>query len=674
MPKKNELVYYAADGENTVPPPAVYEDGSIAETPEYIEARKSTFFWSLAACPVKPDPTFLDVTSFDTVGTNDPDAALSRFFEWAEKQPGTLCFKFHNLAYDGRMIQNYIMRRGYTEQPEPAADELDTASYWKASQKVERGHFSSCVTGEGVWYSIKVRMKHSGKLIVFHDSHKILPFSLDVLAKEMKTKAQKLVGEIDYSKHREPGYQPEPNEQMYQINDVLVLSEALDKVKEYGLLECLTIGSHCMKDFKQTIGGGDIKKGKKLFKARFPIPSFELDRKLRPAYKGAICYAKHPRKRFKGVKGSVYDVNSMYPFVMVDHRYPIGEPKKVDPKDFEKYKGRLFIISGLFDLHVKDNHMPCLQLKQTRGNHDNIYYIKTDGLERITMTSVEYELLMEQYDMNQAPLIDEMYIFDECSNIFDEYIEKWYKVKKFAKNKVERLIAKLMLNNLYGKFASNPLRTKAKFRIEEGKLMSESITEITDGGYIPVGSFITAYARSYLVRSAQANWDNFLYCDTDSLHILGEAKGLKVGPELGDWDHEASFDDARYVRQKTYIEHLVEYKGEPCDRIDVKACGAPDAVKTRLKYDVTDFEYVEEDVHRVDPYTGERYTVRERVESGHVFHRLTRNDMDEITSRRRSNDEIIERFDLGLKECGKLMRSNVRGGVILVESYFSIKP
>lgn len=100
--------------------------------------------------------------------------------------------------------------------------------------------------------------------------------------------------------------------------------------------------------------------------------------------------------------------------------------------------------------------------------------------------------------------------------------------------------------------------------------------------YIPVASFITAYARNKTIRSAQKVYDRFIYADTDSLHLTGleYPEDLEIhDTKLGAWAHESTFIRAKFIKPKTYIE-------DNGDFLDVKACGMPDNIK-RMKLPMT---------------------------------------------------------------------------------------
>lgn len=90
------------------------------------------------------------------------------------------------------------------------------------------------------------------------------------------------------------------------------------------------------------------------------------------------------------------------------------------------------------------------------------------------------------------------------------------------------------------------------------------------GIYIPVGSFITSYAREKTIRTSQAikdysikkyGIDKYIYSDTDSIHTTLSIEECKQFCEIDDyilgyWKHESTFTKARFIRQKCYIEEI----------------------------------------------------------------------------------------------------------------------
>ena len=103
--------------------------------------------------------------------------------------------------------------------------------------------------------------------------------------------------------------------------------------------------------------------------------------------------------------------------------------------------------------------------------------------------------------------------------------------------------------------------------------------------YTAMACFITAYARKVTIEAIQdvggLNKDSrFCYCDTDSIHIIGEEiPNIWVDDvELGAWKHESNWTFAKFIRAKTYIEEID-------GKLDVKCAGMPDNVKELITKD-----------------------------------------------------------------------------------------
>lgn len=139
-----------------------------------------------------------------------------------------------------------------------------------------------------------------------------------------------------------------------------------------------------------------------------------------------------------------------------------------------------------------------------------------------------------------------------------------------------------MLNNLYGKFGTNPDCTGKYPELVDGVLhLTTGKRETRSPVYIPVACFATAHARDELIRAAVANRDRFLYCDTDSLHLLGtdDPTGIPLDDsKFGCWKVEGTFSHARHEGAKRYIWDL---NGE----LEVKCAGMPDNIKAHMTFD-----------------------------------------------------------------------------------------
>lgn len=262
-------------------------------------------------------------------------------------------------------------------------------------------------------------------------------------------------------------------------------------------------------------------------------------------------------------EGIVLDVNSLYPYAMYYCPLPYGEGKFFSGKYAEDPIYKIYVQMFKCNFEVKENHIPCLSGKCSSRFVPNEYISSSEG-EDITlcMTSVDLDLFMEHYDIYNVEWLSG-WKFKCTTGLFKDYIDYWNGVKVQSTidgNKPMRTLAKLMLNALYGKFALNP-RVQSKYpTYDHGRIRyvtgpEESRKPI----YIPIGTFITAWARDKTIRAAQTVYDRFCYADTDSLHLIGTElpSNLDIDPtRLGAWKHESTFTRARFVRQKTYIEDI----------------------------------------------------------------------------------------------------------------------
>lgn len=715
---------YVADTENTVPKENLIElegacEGLDVKKNLLRESMKTfeTETWAVGIAPVKLDPTEEDVRV-----VNSMPAFLNLIMSNKEYHDSTIYF--HNLTYDAPQI---LAQLGYWDF-KPRDKSLDK------SEK-QPNTYDVLANIQGSFYKMDVEF-HDFK-ITFQDSLKLLPFSVDVIAKNLHTKAQKLTGSIDYSYQRYSGWPITDTEMKYIKNDVLVMSEALALLNNEGFdISKLTIGGICFSDFKKHFyedAKNSSEMGPEAFeeyaksqatknrqtkydyvlRSKFPELDADTDRWFRQAYRGgitrnmtqgAVVDCRDNRKTFyEKQKSNVIDftgftgpqvinhidVNSLYPSVMhtsnrKDYLYPVGVPVFVENTDdsffdlldelmADKTKG--FYIEVKIAGKVKPGKFAYLQKKYTQEEKENfdksvMNLCGDQGLEifgatefiteiknptTFVFTEMDFKRVLECYELTYADY-SKLAFFNLEAGLFDSYIDYWFDKKSQAKadgNKVMMMISKLMLNNLYGKLAQSPIKPTREIYVEDGVLMSTEVLSDGAGGYIPVGAYITSYARNVLIDGVHANWGNVLYMDTDSLFVIGDIKGVILDKyELGAWDLESVDLMGRYVRAKTYIQYasdsLEELKKGNL-KIIIKAAGAPNSVKTRMLYNVS-----------------------EKISGKWHFYKLDLDEQDNITNPKRPLDEVFNRFTTGLVEAGKLSKTNTKGGAILYPSTFSI--
>ena len=527
-----------------------------------------------AACAV-------DINTLETVHISN---SIDSFFEWAKDKHVTAYF--HNLKFDGEFIISYLLRNGFTY-----------------SESREPRTFSTLITDMGLFYSITVIFEKKNKKykkITFYDSLKKLPFKVATIARAFELEDKKL--SIDYDAPRPIGHELTDEEKEYIVADCRIVAAALKIQFEKGLKR-MTNASDAIGYYKELMTP-------RQFDYYFPKLPLEIDDDIRRAYKGGYVYLKPEYKNRYGLQGITLDVNSLYPWAMRYNVLPWGYPLYFEGEPVENDAYPLYIVRIECAFDLKPNHLPTIQLKHSRAFMPTEYLTTSDGeIVEMTLTNVDLELMKDHYIISDLKYING-WRFKGRQGLFDEYIDHWVQVKKDNEGAVRQL-AKLMLNSLYGKFAKNPRTQKKAPTIDRDEIVHYILedVEIGDPVYTAMAAFITAYAKNKTIRSGQKVYDRFIYCDTDSLHLIGYdiPDDLDVHPKnLGAWKHEGNFVKSKYLRAKTYMETMCKEKPDTlknyaslmgkCDDLitdgvtityyvtTVTCAGMPDNVKSHVNY------------------------------------------------------------------------------------------
>ena len=317
----------------------------------------------------------------------------------------------------------------------------------------------------------------------------------------------------------------------------------------------------------------------------FPVLSEAMDAEIRQAYRGGYTYASERFKQRVMRSGMVFDVNSLYPAVMYNELLPYGQPEWFSGPPLPTKSHPLVIFSVEFTATLKPDHIPIIQIKKSSVFHDSEYIKEVKEPTIMHVTDIDWKLYNEHYDITVYSY-GGGWRFKAMHGLFKEYIDKWSKIKAESTGGL-REIAKLHLNSLYGKFASNPNVTGKIPYLDNGVVKYRmGPQETRPPVYTAMGVFITSYARNITIRAAQTNYHTFAYADTDSLHLLTLERPteLDVHPHrMGAWKLEYTFRHALYVRAKFYLEQLRD------GSMVVKIAGMPEAESAKLKFaDITD--------------------------------------------------------------------------------------
>lgn len=258
--------YYSADFETTTDP----EDVRV---------------WAWGICDLANPDTF-------TWGTR-----LEDFMDYMRRISPCRIY-FHNLAFDGAFILDYILNKGW--------DWTDGRKFYKAAT------FSSVISDSNQMYKLDLSFggkKHAEIL----DSLKVIPMSVSAMAPTFGLPECK--GEIDYDKVRPVGYVPDDVEIDYLRRDVQIVARAMQQLIDAEDTK-MTAGANALADFKHMEGGN------KAFRRTFPVLDAETDTFHQAGVPGRLHLCESSLCRLNTAYG--YLVGRELPLLECDVRMPRG--------------------------------------------------------------------------------------------------------------------------------------------------------------------------------------------------------------------------------------------------------------------------------------------------------------------------------------------------------------
>jgi hypothetical protein len=289
------------------------------------------------------------------------------------------------------------------------------------------------------------------------------------------------------------------------------------------------------------------------------------------------------------IKLYYYDVNSLYPTAMAKALMPMGKPTYFEG-DIRKFHPQAF---GFFYCKITspDNILhPIIQRR-----------IKTvDGIRTIAGLGSWLGWISSSEMDNAVKLGYQFEIFKgyqfETGDLFSSYVNKMYNLRlEYESGSAMNLIAKLLMNSLYGKFGMRLVSTRLDIYnvannqgLQEFTNMIESLGETVedyikiDDNYIilrdaildvkskvnysdsdsdfyhgqdvniAIASAITAEARIFMSKFKNNPNFKLYYSDTDSIVIDAELSESAVGSALGQLKLEYIINNAVFLAPKVY--------------------------------------------------------------------------------------------------------------------------
>lgn len=258
----------------------------------------------------------------------------------------------------------------------------------------------------------------------------------------------------------------------------------------------------------------------------------------------------------------VVDINSMYPYIMRNYKYPTKLVKTVTHdctiKKIQQQIKKYIVIADC----VINTDQPVYAIKRDKKTMFPV------GRFKVTLCQGSLEYALKHKHIESVS----MYALYEGEYIFKEYVDYFYDMRlKHTKedNKVWRELDKNFLNYLYGKFGQRMRDIKPEGKWIENtteiiQVFNERGEKIADriivagesflviakeeegfNSFVAIASCVTDYARMYLWELMNlAGKENVYYTDTDSLFVnntgLRNLKDVLHGSELGKMGHEST--------------------------------------------------------------------------------------------------------------------------------------
>ena len=442
--------------------------------------------------------------------------------------------------------------------------------------------------------------------------------------------------------------------------EVVEYSYHNNKKEPFGKSDIKDVYKHLLYGYK---GGMTIANnkyiGKTVYNDKLPLQYIPLNDKLTIKIKADIFHL---------------DVNSLYPSVMYENRFPIGIPyiihsdyevdntKELEEyliKEFKENNKKIILDLTIIKGEVKKGKAPLwlkTEYKRTDKNEISQFngykaFYETMQLDSEIVTLEEFLLLKENYNLYYR--INFATVFNSIEGLFKSFVAELSELKiKYDDDKFLRLCYKLCMNNLYGKFGEKAQKTTLYKDLDSNGnwIQGETKTKNSNYFYPPIAVYVTSYARIKMISFINlVGWNNILYMDTDSLHLIGENLYNKLKENghvdntiLGKLKLEEICSAEKTISPKKYAYYGYSFKKKK-ELFSVTCAGLSKQAQVLIK-DFNQFHY------------GLTFIPSNLIENGKV---LIKNKLVDIP--------------LNYIPCGKLSMQLVRGGMKLAPCIFSIK-
>lgn len=433
----------------------------------------------------------------------------------------------------------------------------------------------------------------------FMCSYKVSNRSLSAWGKYYDVEHKKLDNAIDYQAIHYPTDELTETDWLYMYHDVISPKECILALMNQ---ECMRYDQLLMTStmyVKNEVTKRYNQDRHNYFEFKKKALTYESYNVLRKSFVGGITHANWKILNTT-VKGDIrhYDFNSHYPTQMITKLFPMGKVYKytvggspsIDrflPNDNFAY----WCVVDFKNLRLRDNKcitMPyisvskCESIEHTEYIKDNGRLVECKGYCRMYLSSYDIKWILKQYTCD-AYVVKESYRsrLGKLPNYLTDTILECYlnkcKLKGVEGMEVEYNKSKNILNGLYGVCATDPVRDDVVFNF--GNWVSENkhsdinyINEKLEKYYKSYnkwtryewGTWVTSLARDELMTCIElVGYENYLYCDTDSIFFLATDNNVKSIEQLNEKWLEDSKANNYCVTDDTRTWYMHSFTEEP---------------------------------------------------------------------------------------------------------------
>lgn len=392
--------------------------------------------------------------------------------------------------------------------------------------------------------------------IEFRCSLKLSGKSLANTAEDIKKyPVKKLVGDLDYSVMRHSLTKLTEKELAYCEHDVrVVLSYIQEKIEQDGgiiyipLTNTGYVRNKCRKAcFERWREYHD-------FISKLTLEPDEYE-ELKEAFQGGFTHANAQKVDKTWSNVASYDFTSSYPAVMLSEMFPMEKGQYVGSCSVDQihilskkyccmFRCKIHFLISTTEVEHPLSASKCRKLKS--GIEDNGRLVTAEYLET-TLTEQDLFIMENFYDWDSFEIFDliiyrKAYLPKEFIKVIIELYKDKTKLKDIQGEEINYMIAKNMLNALYGMTVTDIVRDAYEYdeyfgctklfkdatKEEKRNNLEEQIEKYNKNIrrflFYPWGVWVTAYARYNLFTGIYAVGDDYIYSDTDSIKFTNPEK------------------------------------------------------------------------------------------------------------------------------------------------------